>query len=316
MKRLFSLILILAGLGAAAQTPELLPFGDMDQWVTRRIKESRMIGGDTKSCYAVGPTATITGERPYTYSGRSPWATSNVMAKVMGITKVSNAVFPDSHGHGQCARLSTIMEHCKAIGVINVDVVVAGTLFLGKMLEPIKSTADPYSKMEMGIPFSRRPKALCFDYKLSIPANAERTYSSGIGKKRTMPGHDNAEVFVILQRRWEDADGNIHAQRVGTGRELFGTSTPDWVDCHHIDINYGDITGMPGYKSHMGLIPKEKSYYARNSKGIMVPVVEEGWAAADAKPTHLMVMFSAGSGEPYTGTLGTDFLVDNIAMLY
>ncbi len=66
----------------------------------------------------------------------------------------------------------------------------------------------------------------------------------------------------------------------------------------------------------MGLIPEAKSYYARNSKGKMVPVVEEGWDSANATPTHVLVMFSAGSGEPYTGTIGTDFLVDNVAMVF
>ena len=60
----------------------------------------------------------------------------------------------------------------------------------------------------------------------------------------------------------------------------------------------------------------EKSYYARNSKGEMVPVIEEAWDSATASPTHLLVMFSAGSGEPYVGTIGTDFLVDNVALVF
>ena len=34
-----------------------------------------------------------------------------------------------------------------AIGIINIDVVVAGTIFLGRMFEPIKSTSNPMSKM-------------------------------------------------------------------------------------------------------------------------------------------------------------------------
>jgi hypothetical protein len=66
----------------------------------------------------------------------------------------------------------------------------------------------------------------------------------------------------------------------------------------------------------MGLIPESKSYYARNSKGKMVPVHEDGWASADTTPTHMLVMFSAGSGEAYIGTLGLTLWVDNVALQY
>ena len=66
----------------------------------------------------------------------------------------------------------------------------------------------------------------------------------------------------------------------------------------------------------MGLIPEKKSYYAANSKGKMVPVREVGWDSAEATPTHLMVMFSSGSGEPYTGTPGATFWVDNVELVF
>ena len=145
----------------SAQKPELINFGDFNQWVTRNIKESRIIGGNERQVFEIGPTQTINGDKAYTNLGGSPWATSNVMAKVCGITKNSNAVFPDIRSdNDKCARLSTILEQCKAIGIINIDVVVAGTIFLGQMFEPIKSTSDPYSKMEMGVPFDKRPAAL------------------------------------------------------------------------------------------------------------------------------------------------------------
>ncbi len=181
------------------------------------------------------------------------------------------------------------------------------------MIEPIKSTKNPYSKMEMGMPYTHRPKALVFDYRVEMPAKAERIYSSGFGSKRTMKGSDRAEAFVFLQYRWEDADGNIYARRVGTARELYGKSTAGWVNGHKMEIHYGDITRQPYYTANMGLIPKNKSYYARNSKGKMVPVQEVGWASANEAPTHAIVMFSAGSGEPYTGTPGLTLWVDNVA---
>lgn len=318
MKRFIApLIVTILSFGVAAQRTEPIPYGDFNSWVTRNIKESRVIGGNVKQVYAVGPTKTIDGDTPYTNQGGSPWSSSNVMAKVMGITKTSNAVYPDQRSAGnKCAKLCTRMENCKAIGIINIDVMVAGTLFLGQMIEPIKSTSDPYSKMEMGIPFTKRPKALSYDYKLSVPAGGGMVYSSGFGKKKTLSGTDKAEVFIILQRRWEDEDGNIQAKRVGTGRELLGKSTDGWVNGHKLDVHYGDITGESFYKPYMNLISEENSYYARNSRGEMVPVHEVGWDSPTATPTHLIIMFSSGSGKPYTGTPGMTLWIDNVALAY
>lgn len=310
-------IALLLTFGVNAQKTEAIPFGDFNNWVTRNIKESHVIGGNIKKVYAIGPTETIDGDEPYTNRGGSPWASSNVMAKVMGITKTSNAVYPDQRSAGnKCAKLCTQMENCKAIGIINIDVMVAGTLFLGQMFEPIKSTSDPYSKMEMGIPFTKRPKALCYDYRLTIPAGGGIVYSSGFGKKKNYPGSDKAEVFIILQRRWEDADGNLYAKRVGTGRELLGQTTQGWKNGHRLNVNYGDISKKAFFKPYMGLISTENSYYARNSKGKMVPVHEVGWDDATATPTHLIVMFSSGSGKPYTGTPGMTLWIDNVALAY
>ena len=44
---------------------EMLPFGDMDQWVDHQIKESSIIGGNTKNVYAIGPTTVIKGDQVY-----------------------------------------------------------------------------------------------------------------------------------------------------------------------------------------------------------------------------------------------------------
>ena len=300
---------------ASAQRVQAISYGNFENWVTRHIHESAVIGGATKTIYAIGPNKTINGNVAYSNQGGSPWATSNVYAKVMGVVKSSNAVFPDKHGSGRCAKLTTLMEHVKALGMINMDVLVSGSIFLGPMFEPISSTKNPYSKMEMGIRFNGRPRYLQFDYRLVAPRGA-RIYSSGFGSKKTLSGSDHAEVFIILQRRWEDAKGNIHAARVGTGRQRFGTTTSGWVNNHRIPVWYGNITKHAGYQSWMGLIPKAKSYYARNSKGKMVPVVEEKWDAANATPTHVLVMASSGCGTAYEGTIGMTLWVDNFAFVY
>ena len=72
---------------------EMVPFGDMDQWVDRQIKESGIIGGNTKNVYAIGPTSVVKGDQVYKNMGGSPWATSNVMAKVADITKTNTDAY-------------------------------------------------------------------------------------------------------------------------------------------------------------------------------------------------------------------------------
>ena len=120
---------------ASAQNTEKIKFGDFENWQTRIIPESRLIGGHKKTLYEIAPTKTVEGNIPYSNQGGSQWATSNVLANVMGIVKGSNAVFPDDReGGGKAAKLSCIMEHCKAIGIINIDVCVAGSIFLGEFM--------------------------------------------------------------------------------------------------------------------------------------------------------------------------------------
>lgn len=317
-KLILTIIVSLLCLPVDAQQVERIKYGDFENWVTRTFKESRIIGGNEKTLYEIAPNATIEGPEPYSNRGGSPWATSNVLAKVHGVVKGSNAVFPDKReGGGRCCKLTTMLEHCKALGIINIDVLVAGSIFLGEFMEPVKSTSEPYSKMEMGIPFTKRPKALRFDYKLHMPpASAGRLYAPGFGSQKHYKGNDAAEVYIILQRRWEDANGNLYAKRVGTGRERFHHGTNGWVNNHRIPVHYGDITKESFYKPYMGLIPKDKSYYARNSKGKMVPVQEVGWDSADTKPTHMLVMASAGSGTAYIGTIDLTLWVDNFALEY
>ena len=311
------LSILLLTISAKAETVVPISYGDMNRWEVRIIPESIIIGGNDKTLYAIAPNDTDIGNVPYKNKGGSPWGTCNVLAHVKGITKGSNAVFPDSRETGnRAAKLSTMIERVKVIGLINIDVLVGGSIFLGEMIEPITSTKNPYSNMAMGIPFNKRPKALQFDYKLYMPDSNERTYSSGFGRKKTYPGHDNAEVYIILQRRWEDAEGNLYANRVGTGRERYGKTTNGWVNKHRIDVKYGYITEDPEYRDYMGLIPEEKSYYARNSKGQMVPVKEVGWDSPDATPTHMLVMASAASGTAYIGTVGLTLWVDNFALVY
>ena len=311
---LLSGLLLTASLNAGEA--ELVKYGKFENWTTRNIPESKLIGGKTKQVYEIAPNATINGAEPYHNTGGSPWATSNVMANVMGIVKASNTVFPDHNpAGGRCCKLCTMMEEVKVLGMVNLKVLVAGSIYLGYNIEPIRNTSNPYAKMEMGIPFTRRPKSLRFDYRVEIPEGVQRIRATGTSTK-TLPGKDNAEVYILLQRRWEDAYGNIYAKRVGTGRERYAKSTSGWVLKHDIPVYYGDMSTHKDYREYMGLIPSSRSYYAKNSKGKMVPVKEVGWDSPDATPTHLLVMASSGCGVAYEGTPGMTLWVDNIELIY
>lgn len=291
---------------------EPIKYGDFSNWTDRQVNESKVLGGKTKHAWEIGPSRQMKPNTPYIPQGGSPWATSNVYAKVCGIVKGVDAVQPYTRNGNKCAELRAKMEHLKVLGVVNMDVMVQGTIFLGQILEPISSTKTPFSKMDMGIPYTKRPKALVYDFSVDMPATDTRTKASGIGSKKTLPGRDNAEVYVLLQRRWEDEKGNLYAKRVGTGRERYAKTIP-WQTGHQLPIHYGDITSRPDYRPWMGLLDGDKAYYARNSKGKMVPVHEIGWDSADATPTHVLVMASSSCGTPFVGTEGIVMRIDNIA---
>ncbi|MDE6695433.1 MAG: PCMD domain-containing protein [Muribaculaceae bacterium] len=314
MKKTILLLLSLANLCVSANALRLEPikYGDMENWVTRNITESKIIGGKGKTLYEIAPKTTINGNKAYANTGGSPWANSNAYAKVCGVVKGSTTVSPAQRGGSTVAKCEAKMEEVKALGIVNMDVMVAGSIFLGQLFEPVTSTKGAFSKMEMGIPYTKRPKALVYDYEIVMPKENTRTKSTGFSKQKTLQGRDNAEVYVLLQRRWEDENGNIYAKRVGTGRERYNKSVP-WTKKHELPIHYGDITKESFYKPWMGLLDGEKAYYARNSKGKLVPVHEVGWDNPNATPTHVLMMASASCGEPFIGTEGLTLYIDNIA---
>lgn len=310
---IFALIGTLLALQSSALRLEPIKYGDFSNWVSRDVVESKLIGGKTKTIYEIGPTRKIPGNnKAYVNEGGSPWATSNVYAKVAGVVKGSGTVTPAEINGNKVAKMEAKMEEVKVLGLVNMDVMVPGTIFLGRIHEPITSPKGPYAKMEMGIPYSKRPAALVYDFKVDMPATNTRVKSTGFSPKKTLQGRDNAEVYVLLQKRWEAKDGNVYAKRVGTGRERYAKSIP-WTKGHQLPIHYGDITSQSWYKPWMGLIDGDRAYYTKNSKGKMVPIHEIGWADADETPTHVMVMASATCGEAYVGTEGLTLYIDNVA---
>lgn len=289
-------------------------WGKFDNWRVREIKESAIIGGNTKYVYEIAKGDTIKGVKPYMNPYGCVWSNSNVLAIVSGIVKCSNTVFPEKRGDGYCVRLETRIERVKVLGIVNLNVLAAGTVFLGNMHEPIKDTKNPQSKLRVGIPFTGRPKGVTFDYKAIVGHN--RVKASGLGKPSPLGDNDYAECIVMLQRRWEDSSGRVYAKRVGTGFNRITESTNGWVNGYTMPIHYGDITKESYYKSYMRLIPEDVSNYTVNSKGEKVPILEVGWADKDEMPTHIIIRFSSSHGDAYIGDPVNRLWIDNVKIAY
>ena len=332
MKKTFSILMLLLCLAGTARaipyspeylqthgeegTMEYIRFGNFDQWLVRHVKESGIIGGDTKTLYHIAPNGTWNNNNPYLGTGGTPWACSNVMAKVSGITKTNVSVYRDTHpGHGYCAKLYTHLEECKVLGIVNIKVLAAGSIYLGQTQEPITNTKNPMSKLNAGVKFTKRPTALVFDYKVKLSGQPNRVKQTGFGKPSTVAGKDMPDVILYLQKRWEDAHGNIYAKRGGTMVRRFISNT-DWVNNARFPIYYGDITKLKIYNSAWALTSGENTKYAKNSKGKMVPVKEVGWGNANDTPTHLVLQFDSSHGGAYIGSVGNTLWVDNVRLAY
>lgn len=311
------LLLLITVPSSIAQHREAIPYAHFEQWVTRHITESPILGGNARSLYAIAPDTVINGAVAYRNLGGSPWATSNAYANIIGIKKVSCTAEPENReGGGKCARLDSKLEVVRVLGMVDIEVLISGSIYLGELYEPIRSVNNPYGKMTMGIPFTKRPKKLIFDYNLTMSKNGNRIYSTGLSPKKVVQGPDSAEVYILLQHRWEDEDGNVYAHRVGTGRERFTQSTDGWVNEYAIDVHYGDISQESYFRPYMDLLNGKRSYSCMNSKGKIVPVQEVSWGAPDEEVTHMLVMASSGCGTAFVGAEGTTLLVDNFYLEY
>lgn len=312
------LLFLFAGsqLSTVAGQEKVVPFayGDMDQWVVREIHESGIIGGNTKYLYELGPTDTIVANEAYTNRGGSPWANSNVMAKVAGVVKTNTSVFPERRGDGWCARLETRMESVRVLGLLDIEVVAAGSVFLGAVHEPIKGTKNPQSMLGSGIPFTNKPKAIRFDYKIKAAPEKDRIRSTGFSRKTKVAGQDSIAAILFLQKRWEDKEGNIYAKRVGTMVQRYTSSTDGWVNDATYPINYGNITSDPSFEPYMRIQVEER--YSLNSKGESVPIQEIGWAEEGDEPTHIVLQFTSSHGGAYIGSPGNTFWIDNVKLVY
>ena len=307
-------VVLADGDGVTSENVVPFAYGDMDNWIVREIHESGIIGGNTKWLYELGPSDTIVGNTAFRNMGGSPWATSNVMAKVAGVVKTNTSVFPEKRGDGMCARMETRYESVEVFGLVDIEVIAAGSVFLGTVHEPIKGTKNPQAMLQSGVPFSKKPKALRFDYKVKAAPEKNRVRSTGFSRKSTVAGQDSLAVILLLQKRWEDAEGNVYSKRVGTMVQRYTESTPDWVNDATYPILYGNITSKPEYKPYMRIQVEER--YTLNSKGKSVPIQEVGWAEPGEAPTHMVLQFTSSHGGAYIGSPGNTFWIDNVELIY
>ena len=282
---LFAIVLFAVSV-AAQERIEVL--SDFENWNTKQIKESSLIGGKTKTLYKLGGT----------------WDCSNAHAKAMGVDKVSVSVTPEKRGNGTCCRMESTLETVSAIG-INFKALATGAIYTGKMIDVVgmKQSSDPNSAIDMGIPFTGRPSALILDYKALIQ-NQTAVYAPAKTHVKAVDGRDAGQITLILQHRWEE-NGHVYAYRVGTVQKKINESTEDWQNDFRLPVQYG--------KSSVALA--NNRHQTHNSKGEMV-CIEEVDYRGDMEPTHIIVQVSAGSMAPFTGCPGNTMWVDNIRLAY
>lgn len=293
-------------------TEAIASYGTFDSWSVREVKESTIIGGKTARLYEFYGNQEVTETRePYVAPEGYLWRTNNVLAVVAGVTKTSNTVFPEERGNGYCARIETHIESVKVLGMINMDVTCQGAMFIGALEEPIRDTKSPMTKVLYGVPYDGRPAALVFDYKADVGHEVIR--GTGFSALKEMGYPDYPMVYMVLQKRWEDEKGEVHALRVGSAIMQIDRNVPDWENGCRLEVAYGDITGEPFYREYMGLKnDPETAFWCINGEGKKTMVHEDGWAAADEEPNWLILTFLASSEQAFYGGVGNVLWLDNV----
>lgn len=313
MKRLWIVCLcIVSTLLHAERRVETIAYGDMDQWQVRYIKESKLLGGKTKTLYALAPTDTIRKNLAYTPAESNPWGCSATYAKFMGIeTGIEGSVVPERRGYGYCCKMQNVLTH---VNIGDIYAMVSGTIYMGTALEPlgILAKSKPYTAIDFGVPFTKHPVALMLDYKATI-SDADSLITTEHNRPEIVTGHDCAVIYIYLQHRWEDSEtGKIYARRVGTAYERICETIPEWVNNHEIPIRWGNITTSSEFQDYEGL--NRVDMMTRNSAGKMVRIEEVGWSIDE--PTHIIMYISASNAGVFRAYEGNTLWVDNLRFVY
>lgn len=95
--------------------------------------------------------------------------------------------------------MDTRMESVKVFGIVDITVLAAGSMFLGEVHEPIKGTKNPQKMLNSGIPFTKKPIAIQFDYKVKMSDREKRIRATGFSRITDVEGKDFPEVNLFLQ---------------------------------------------------------------------------------------------------------------------
>ncbi len=307
------LLLLSNGLWAVELRIEPIPFGDMNQWVMRYVKESDILGGKTKYLYTLGATDTIRVNGAYTAAEGNPWGSSDFYYKTLGLHYARcGSVYPETRGHGFCCRLRNELTYRRKS---NIYTMTPGTIYMGHALEPLSTDARnrPYTTIDWNIPFTERPIALMLDYKASIQ-DTDSMISTLYNRIDTVAGHDCAVICIYFQYRWEDPEtGKIYARRVGTLYEEICHTIPEWINNHMMNIQWGNITQDPNFVNEKeGL--NQMEMMTRNSKEKMVRIEEVGWSLDI--PTHIVMYISSSNAGLLRGCEDNTLWVDNLRWVY
>jgi hypothetical protein len=301
------------GLLVAEQRIEPIPFGNMDEWIVRYLKESKILGGHTKTLYTLGATDTIRENGAYLAADNNPWGCSDTYAKCFGVeTAMSGSVVPEPRGYGYCCRLRNILSRIDIGG--DIYAMVSGTIYMGHALEPLGLQAKhkPFTAIDFGTQFTQHPVALMLDYKATI-SDIDTIISTAHNKPEKIAGHDCAVIYVYLQHRWEDKEtGRIYARRVGTIYERICETIPEWINNHQLPIRWGDISDDPDFQEYEGL--NRVDLMTRNSKGRMVKIEEIGWSKDE--PTHIVMYISSSNAGVFRACEGNTLWVDNLRWVF
>lgn len=165
----------------------------------------------------------------------------------------------------------------------------AATLFTGKFTEDFPSPTNPRSNIDFGTPFSGRPSAFRVDYRY-LPGDS---YEDGDGNP--LPGGDQCDIYVLLQKREGD-----QSQRIGTGWFRSDAEVADFTTLE-VEIKYGELTASD---------PEFEYAKVRTDEG-------ESWGDPNDTPTHIVVVFSSSAlGDFFTGAIGSELTVNNFELVY
>ncbi|MCG8386943.1 MAG: PCMD domain-containing protein [Cytophagales bacterium] len=163
----------------------------------------------------------------------------------------------------------------------------AGTLYTGSFTDGFPDPTDPRSNITFGTPFAGRPDAFRIDYRY-LPGEQ---YLDGDGNP--LPGSDEADLYVLLEKREND-----QVERIGTGWLRTADRVEDWTTIE-VSITYGELTSMDPEFAYANIL------------------AGESWGDPGDRPTHIVVVFSSSAlGDSFTGAIGSELWVNNFELVY